>query len=353
MTHGEQTERGALPLAQAAARLGLTPDALRMRLRRGTARGFKREGRLFVYLSERAGERAEPARASAERPRSDSERSESAGAARAQRETETGPGGVRGESLSVVIEFQKIELSRVLRENRQLNQRVDQLLEELKHLRQMQQREQVLRQQEQVLRERLQGLLDRLAERLALPAPAPSAPAPREPQTQPKPGDTDSPAGPAVAEPSGERPVPPAADRRPQSPATSEARPEPPATAAAPSRSEVETAALAEILRDVGRSLRDLEDSAERPREPARSEGGAFGGERRQAGSEPRSAWPFDLVEESAGGTGLEDISAAEQASLLEILGDATSEEERRTAARIMRRLFRGRAARPREPGDE
>lgn len=40
----------AMPLGEAAARLGLTPDAIRKRLDRGLIRGFKSAGRWYVYL---------------------------------------------------------------------------------------------------------------------------------------------------------------------------------------------------------------------------------------------------------------------------------------------------------------
>jgi hypothetical protein len=45
--HGEHAD--AIPLAEASAITGLTPDALRLRLRRGTVAGFKADGRLFLY----------------------------------------------------------------------------------------------------------------------------------------------------------------------------------------------------------------------------------------------------------------------------------------------------------------
>jgi hypothetical protein len=45
------TEPQRLPLQDAAAELGITPDALRQRLRRGQYRSEKSEGRLYVYLN--------------------------------------------------------------------------------------------------------------------------------------------------------------------------------------------------------------------------------------------------------------------------------------------------------------
>jgi len=51
------TEQDAetLPLGEAARRLGLTTDALRMRFRRGKIGGFRRAGRIFVILPGGAG----------------------------------------------------------------------------------------------------------------------------------------------------------------------------------------------------------------------------------------------------------------------------------------------------------
>ena len=43
-------ETDAVPLAEAARRLGTTTDALRMRFRRGKIEGFRRAGRIFLRL---------------------------------------------------------------------------------------------------------------------------------------------------------------------------------------------------------------------------------------------------------------------------------------------------------------
>ena len=51
------SNRRALPLAAAARRIGLNPDALRMRIYRGKAEGFKLDGRLFVYVESDPNER--------------------------------------------------------------------------------------------------------------------------------------------------------------------------------------------------------------------------------------------------------------------------------------------------------
>ena len=60
-------------------------------------------------------------------------------------------------SQEVVIELQRIELSRLLREHQRLNDRVDQLLQ--------------LHEREQVLRQQMQASLDKLAAQRALPPP--------------------------------------------------------------------------------------------------------------------------------------------------------------------------------------
>ena len=71
-------------------------------------------------------------------------------------------GPVTSDALSeasqiVVIELQRTELSRLLREQRNLNERVDQLLR--------------LHEREQVLRQQMQAALDSLAAQRALPPP--------------------------------------------------------------------------------------------------------------------------------------------------------------------------------------
>lgn len=129
-----EQNRTALRLADAAARIGITPEALRMRFRRGKADGFRREGRIFIYLAD------------TEQPTE-------------QRTEQTEHAGELSEqTLDAIIELQRVELNRLLRENNRLNDRVDDLV-------QIQQREQVLRQQ-------LQNSVERLTDQVAaLPAP--------------------------------------------------------------------------------------------------------------------------------------------------------------------------------------
>tara|TARA_A100001037_G_scaffold289104_1_gene300516 strand:+ start:562 stop:954 length:393 start_codon:yes stop_codon:yes gene_type:complete len=66
------------------------------------------------------------------------------------------------EQLATVIELQRVELNRLLSEQKRLNDRIDTLL-------QLQEREQVLRQQ-------MQASLDRLAEQRAIDGPAATPP---------------------------------------------------------------------------------------------------------------------------------------------------------------------------------
>ena len=176
-----------LPLAAAAARLGISPDALRMRVRRGKARGFKRGGRLFVTLAKDPNGSVRSAAEQSEQPMPDRFASAATGAAA---RPDAGAGGPPAQALPVIVEFQKLELDRLLRDNARLNHRLDQLIDELVHLREMQQREQVLRQQDQALRQQIQTTLDRLSARLALAGPPderlpPTAPAPGTPSHEP------------------------------------------------------------------------------------------------------------------------------------------------------------------------
>lgn len=50
-----ETDQTAVALGVAALRMGVTTDALRMRFRRGKIRGFRRAGRIFVFLPGGAG----------------------------------------------------------------------------------------------------------------------------------------------------------------------------------------------------------------------------------------------------------------------------------------------------------
>lgn len=405
MNRTEQPGRTALPLAAAAARLGISPDALRMRIRRGKAEGFKRAGRLFVYPNApvRAAVHTDEQRGSERRqagepgpspgPSQEPFRDRNEFARAAEKDPGAEPGGVPEQALPVIVEFQKVELTRLLRDNARLNQRLDQLMDEIRHLREMQQREQVLRQQDQALRQQTQGMLERLTKRLSPPVSPPATPPGAPPGPPGIPGEgAVPPAADAVdaatgggdaggdcggdgartpargVEPGAEpdsAPAPgdiarstPAApqDPAPQDPAYAYAAGEASGadsgveSGASPEDAFSAAAELAEILKEVGESLRDLDavparapgmPAAPPPAPPAKASAEPAGTE---IGPPPQSGAriPADLAEPP------DD----EGARLLEILGRmGPSAEDRRTAARIMKRLLRSRgASRPREP---
>jgi hypothetical protein len=366
VNEGLRTERLALPLAEAAVRLGISAEALRLRLERGEARGFERDGKSFVYIHDFAAERR------------------FGGAA-----TDSPFGQENGtpvdDTLPVVVEFQKMELTRLLRENERLNTRLDQLFDEIRHLRDMQQREQVLRQQEQALRRQHQETLDRLTSRPALPPPsiAPSAPAAEPPppeNTEQQPElvltrtvvakdrtakgfgakyfnkDKAKPTrrsgsgflatgrtarkyvGSDRREPHTVMPTPVPGKQAPRDFSATSA-PAPPSRAVEDgSIGPEEAAELALILNDIGQSLRDSEAFR---RYPPITPGSApqRAGERRPADPVPGPATPPRQAAESVA-----DSLSAEEAALLAILNSmGPTAEDRRTAARDLRQLLRSR----------
>ena len=379
MTDGLRTERLALPLMEAAVRLGISAEALRLRLERGEVRGFERDGMSFVYVNDPAAERRFGGAADDLPPGLPQDRADG-----------IPPDG----TLPVVVEFQKLELTRLLRENERLNTRLDQLFEETRRLRDMQQREQVLRQQEQTLRRQIQETLDRLTSRPALPAPDDTLPeGTREPAVAPPPEPPK--ARPALLltrtmaaknfskssnrnrEDATRRPGPAflatgrvarkvvGSDRRephavmprpvPGKPAardfTAAPAPAPESSAAedAAIRPE-EAAALAEILNGIGRSLRDSEAFRRYP--PIKPESAPQrAGDRRPASSRPGHApgrAPSEAttpVREKRGVA--ESLSApkslSEEESALHAILDSMgpTAEDRRNAARDLGRLLR------------
>ncbi len=56
--------------------------------------------------------------------------------------------------LGYVVQFQSIELGRLVRDNKRLNERIDHLLDDIRGLRELQRRDQQLREKEQSLREK-------------------------------------------------------------------------------------------------------------------------------------------------------------------------------------------------------
>lgn len=304
MPNGEQNDPVALPLAEAAARLGISTDALRMRVKRGKARGYKVARNVFVYMD---GADAAPG-PTEQRPN----RPAAAGRSKAP-----AAGGGASEPWAVLAESQKQEVARLVGEVERLNQRLDRQLDEARELRQMLQREQVLRQQEQTLRQELQDMLERLVERPALTGPAAESapgegsrivvragtsasmkPLASESTTAPESEPTPAPA--PRPEPQAEHRAPYV--RQPEPAPAQEARPseiapqaEATPTSETPPAPEVAPGAegLADMLKEIGQSLRDIENHAAGPeRDP---------------------------------------------------------EDERRAAARVMSRLFRSRTA-PRPP---
>jgi len=144
--------RTALPLAEAAQRLGISVDALRKRWKRGKVSGYHNaEGRVFINLDT-----------------SGQEPGQMAGQASGQASMHADDGPdvkqLSEETQEAIIELQRVELNRLLAENRrlvddasQLNGRVDDML--------------ALQKREQVLRQQMQNQLEGLQERLALPTP--------------------------------------------------------------------------------------------------------------------------------------------------------------------------------------
>ncbi len=215
MSAREQVGHHAVPLAEAATRLGLTSDALRMRIRRGKANGFKRGGQVYVWLQEDAfgTPPVEAARAGASPGNHPSPSSS----------TERDP-------WPMVVEVQKDEIARLIQETERLNARLDRHLDEVKEMRQMLQREQVLRQQEQSLRRDVQRLLDRLIAHPALLGSRWTAARPEPTHPAERPTETGKQAG------------PPAGSRPPSDPGMHD-----------------ENIALAEMLKEIGQSLREME----------------------------------------------------------------------------------------------
>ena len=135
--------RTALPLAAAAAVLGLTTEALRKRWKRGKIDGYSSAGGpVFIYV-EQPGQIHGQASRTADSPQADAE---------------SAVAGMAAAELAIVVELQRTELDRLLEGNGRLEERVDTLIKQNEN--------------EQVLRRQMQATLDRLTERQALPAPS-------------------------------------------------------------------------------------------------------------------------------------------------------------------------------------
>jgi hypothetical protein len=364
VTGTERTDRTALPLAEAAGRLGLTSDALRMRIRRGRVQGFKRDGHVFVYLDGPP----DPDVRSSVRPEQTSRRDR-----RTTEQARRTEAPNSQQSLAVVVEFQKVELDRLLRDNERLNRRLDQQSQDSRKILEMLQREQVLRQQEQGLRQQIQGVVESLSDRLALSGPAatesngraaraggagdspetPEAaaePAESEPRPGPEPQPGTSPrldervgeiaarrfqTEAAVDAPASGRPGPAAGPIDDLSGARRTAAPSPAPSPAPPPAPDRRTQELGELLKEIGQSLRDLERGDDPPRgPPARAHAAAGGSGAPGPGAQAATAPPVG-------------VPAEDRVALDDILNQVPLDEDRRKAARILRRLFRNRN----EPG--
>ncbi|MDX1401630.1 MAG: hypothetical protein R3245_06895 [Kiloniellales bacterium] len=134
------TDHEPLPLEDAAIRLGITSDELKRRFRTGDFRGFVQGGRLFVYVPEAHADDA----IIAEAPRPTEPR---------RAEESTGASG-----NSTVIEFQKIEINRLIKANKELANEKERLYR--------------LLEREQVLRQSLQRSMEQAWQKVLL---APSA----------------------------------------------------------------------------------------------------------------------------------------------------------------------------------
>lgn len=339
MTSTEHTEQVPLPLGEAAARLGLSADALRMRVRRGKARGFRRGGRVYVYLdADLAGEPRVDERARTHRPleseqpnkavRAPDRGPDSGGHVAADVGARTGAGR---DPHDVVIEFQRIELNRLLKENERLNERLDRARDESRRLADMLGREQVLRQQDNGLRQHLQELIERLSGPLALAPPETSPPETSPPETS-TPETSPPGSAPATADSHAEPP----------------AQPEPPATAtpdaATPDAAAAETPATDAPERPPGVIVRA---AAHAPFAPPRHATPPH--------ATPPHATPPAATQDLAEivreiGQSLRDIEATQGSGSVSGLhgdpGDDPTDEERRNAARLMKRLMRGRPGR-------
>jgi hypothetical protein len=135
----EQTEQNTLTITQAAARLGISSDAVRMRFKRGRVRGYKRNGRIWVVLDNSSD----------------------------MTEQTSGKASGQDDGWTLAARLQTEQLERLQRDNERLNARIDQLMAVVE-------REQILRRQTQVQ-------LARLLERMGVPAPGDAPPSSPDP----------------------------------------------------------------------------------------------------------------------------------------------------------------------------
>ncbi len=148
----QQTKQTAVQLVQAAEQLGITPEALRMRVKRGKTEGFKRNGRWHVYVNTAPKQLSKPTEHRADADQTD--------ATDFDRVAEAFAIDLRRQIRR--LEVQNDTLQAEMRETRQ--QHVGQV-------RQMQESRDELERRLTTLMQQQQQQLADLNERLALPAP--------------------------------------------------------------------------------------------------------------------------------------------------------------------------------------
>jgi excisionase family DNA binding protein len=127
----EQTEQISLTIQQAAVRLGISSDAVRMRFKRGRIRGYKKGGRIWIVLDNSSD----------------------------MIERSSGQSAPQDDGWTLAARLQTEQLERLKQDNERLNARIDQLMAVVE-------REQILRRQTQVQ-------LARLLERMGAPGADP------------------------------------------------------------------------------------------------------------------------------------------------------------------------------------
>jgi excisionase family DNA binding protein len=127
----EQTEHYTLTIQQAAVRLGISSDAVRMRFKRGRIRGYKKGGRICIVLDNSSD----------------------------MIERSSGQSVPQDDGWTLAARLQTEQLERLKQDNERLNARIDQLMAVVE-------REQILRRQTQVQ-------LARLLERMGAPGADP------------------------------------------------------------------------------------------------------------------------------------------------------------------------------------